>query len=78
MSKCEVLRLIGKVWGLAAKVRPVEAKDAVDRTLVPTLKRPELEQQLGKLRAWYELEKPTSGSREAKGEPAALGRASGV
>jgi dTDP-4-dehydrorhamnose reductase len=54
MSKCEVLRLIGQVWGLAVKVRPAQAAEAVDRTLIPTSRRPGLEQQLRELRAWYE------------------------
>ena len=53
MSKCELLQLIGKIWGLTVKVRPTEAKEMVDRTLLPTLKRSGLEQQLSKLRAWY-------------------------
>jgi dTDP-4-dehydrorhamnose reductase len=78
MSKCEVLRLIGKTWGLAVKVRPAEAKDAVDRTLLPTLKRPDLERQLSKLRAWYELSKPAEPSRQANAEAAALARPSSV
>ncbi|MCX6926851.1 MAG: sugar nucleotide-binding protein [Verrucomicrobia bacterium] len=58
MSKCDVLRLIGKVWSFAVNVRPVEAKDVVDRTLLPTLKPPELEQQLGDLRTWYKRNRP--------------------
>lgn len=62
LSKCEVLRLIGKAWGLVVKVRPTEAKDVVDRTLVPTLKRPELEHQLSGLRAWYEASRPADPS----------------
>jgi dTDP-4-dehydrorhamnose reductase len=68
LSKCEVLRLIGKTWGLAVKVRPAEAKDAVDRTLLPTLKRAPLEQQLCKLRAWYEASQPPGrvGQTQAK------------
>ncbi|MGO8926061.1 MAG: sugar nucleotide-binding protein [Limisphaerales bacterium] len=78
MSKCEVLQLIGKAWGLAMKVRPAEAKDAVDRTLLPTLKRPELEHQLSKLRAWYELSKPAGPSRQANAEAAAWVRPSSL
>ena len=70
MSKCEVLRLISKVWGLAVKVRPAEAKDAVDRTLLPTLKRPELEHQLPRLRAWYESGRPAGSSCRAHAEVA--------
>jgi dTDP-4-dehydrorhamnose reductase len=78
MSKCEVLRLIGNAWGLAVKVRPAEAKDAVDRTLLPTLKRPDLEHQLSKMRAWYELSKPAGPSSQADAEAAALLRPSSV
>ena len=65
MSKCEVLRLIGKAWGLAVTVRPTEAKEAVDRSLLPTLERPDLEHQLSRLRAWYESSGPASLSRQA-------------
>ncbi len=65
MSKCEVLRLIGKVWGLSVKVRPTEAKDAVDRTLLPTVERPDLERQLSRLRAWYEPGKPAGPACQA-------------
>ena len=72
MSKCEVLRLIGKIWGHAVKVRPAEAKDAVDRTLIPTLKRPDLEQQLSTLRDWFELNKSAATSRQANAEVAVL------
>jgi dTDP-4-dehydrorhamnose reductase len=78
MSKCDVLRLIGKAWGLAVKVRPVEAKDAVDRTLLPTLQRPELEHQLSRLRAWYESSNPADHSCPANAEVAALVRPSSV
>jgi dTDP-4-dehydrorhamnose reductase len=78
MSKCEVLRLIGNAWGLAVKVRPAEAQDAVDRTLLPTLKRPDLEHQLSKMRAWYELSKPAGPSSQADAEAAALLRPSSV
>lgn len=78
MSKCEVLRLIGNAWGLAVKVRPTEAQDAVDRTLLPTLKRPDLEHQLSKMRAWYELSKPAGPSSQADAEAAALLRPSSV
>ncbi len=78
MSKCEVLRLIGNAWGHAAKVRPAEAKDAVDRTLLPTLKRPDLEQQLSALRAWYESGKPAGASCQPNAEVAGLARQSRV
>jgi dTDP-4-dehydrorhamnose reductase len=68
LSKCEVLRLIGKAWGHAVKVRLAEAKEAVDRTLLPTLKRPGLEHQLSKLRAWYEPGKSAGASCQARRE----------
>ena len=58
MSKCDMLQLIRKIWGLTVHVRSVEAKDAVDRTLVPTLTRPGLEQQLRALKTWYDSSQP--------------------
>jgi len=48
-----MLRLMGQIWGSTVKVRPVEAKDAVNRTLVPTIERPSLEQQLREFKSWY-------------------------
>jgi len=78
MSKCEVLRLIGEAWGHAVKVRPADAKDAVDRTLLPTLKRPELDHQLSRLRAWYESSKPAGPSCRANAEAAAWVRPTSV
>jgi dTDP-4-dehydrorhamnose reductase len=70
LSKCEVLRLIGKAWCVAVRVRPTEAKDAVDRTLLPTLKRPDLEHQLSRLRAWYESSRPADPACSVNGEAA--------
>jgi dTDP-4-dehydrorhamnose reductase len=78
MSKCEVLRLIGKVWGLAVKVQPTEATDAVDRTLLPTLERPGLEHQLSKLRAWYEFSKVAGPACQANTGVAAVVRSSSL
>jgi dTDP-4-dehydrorhamnose reductase len=78
MSKCEVLRLIGKAWGRAVKVRPTEANEAVDRSLLPTLKRPELEHQLFRLRAWYESSKPADSSCRASAEAAVSARPTSV
>jgi dTDP-4-dehydrorhamnose reductase len=66
MSKCEVLQLIARVWGLAVKVRPTEAKDVVDRSLLPTLERPDLEHQLSRLRAWYQLSQPAGSACQAR------------
>jgi dTDP-4-dehydrorhamnose reductase len=71
MSKCEVLRLIGQAWGLAVNVRAAEAKDAVDRTLLPTLKRPDLERQLSSLRAWHESSRPADPAGPANAGAAA-------
>ena len=53
ISKYEVLRLIEKVWGLKEKVRPAQAAEAVERTLMPTSQRPALELQLRELKTWY-------------------------
>lgn len=53
MSKCEVLQLIARVWNLKVKIRAIDAKESVTRTLVPTLLRPNLDQQLEQLKAWY-------------------------
>lgn len=52
VSKYELLRLIAERWPGCAEVRPVDAPERVDRTLVPQLARPALEQQLDELRAW--------------------------
>ena len=71
MSKCEVLRLIGQAWGLAVNVRPTEAKATVDRSLLPTLKRPDLEHQLSRLRAWYRSSQPAGPTCPANTEGAA-------
>jgi len=54
VSKYELLQLIARAWDRPVTIRPTEAKDTVDRTLVPTLARSGLEQQLSKLRAWYQ------------------------
>jgi len=78
MSKCEVLRLIGQAWGLGVNVRPAEAKDAVDRSLIPTVKRPPLEHQLSALRTWYESSNPAESSGRANAEAAVIGRSSSV
>lgn len=59
MSKCQILQLISKIWEHPIEVRSTMAKEAIDRTLLPTLQRPGLEQQLSSLRSWYELSRPT-------------------
>jgi dTDP-4-dehydrorhamnose reductase len=71
MSKCEVLHLIGQVWGLKVKVRPAEAVEVVVRTLIPTLQRSNLQQQLRELKAWYEPQKSGRPPRQASGESTA-------
>jgi dTDP-4-dehydrorhamnose reductase len=68
MCKYDVLRLIGQTWGLTVKIRAVEAKDAADRTLIPTLKRPGLEQQLRELKTWYDSDQPASTPMRANTE----------
>lgn len=71
MCKYDVLRLIGQIWGLTVKIRAVEAKDAADRTLIPTLKRPGLEQQLRELKTWYDSSQPADAPIRASTELAA-------
>jgi hypothetical protein len=73
-----VLRLIAKAWGLTVRIRPTEAKDEVNRTLVPTLKRADLEQQLNKLHAWYGSERLTEPTRQTAAEATAGGRSPGL
>lgn len=53
VSKAEVLRLIGEVWGSSVTVEPVEAPSPVLRSLVPDVPCPPLRQQLVELKAWY-------------------------
>lgn len=71
MCKYDMLQLIGQIWGLSVKIRAVEAKEAVDRTLMPTLKRPGLEQQLRELKTWYDSSQPADALIRASTELAA-------
>jgi hypothetical protein len=58
ICNCDMLRLMGQIRSSTVKVRPVEAKGAVNQTLIPTLTRPGLEQQLSELKTWYGSSKP--------------------
>ena len=52
VSKYELLRLIASRWPGSAEVKPVDAPERIDRTLVPQLPRPSLAAQLDDLKAW--------------------------
>jgi dTDP-4-dehydrorhamnose reductase len=52
VSKYELLCLIASRWPGCAEVRPVDAPQAVDRTLVPQVERAPLGDQLDELKAW--------------------------
>lgn len=54
LSKYELLQLIARSWGHMVEVRPVSAPEAIDRTLVPTLLRLPLAEQLAELKGWYQ------------------------
>ena len=53
LSKCEILALIGRIWGHSAAVYPVASGQSVNRSLVPTHPRPPLQDQLEELHSWY-------------------------
>ena len=53
VSKYELLRLIGRTWEHEIPVQPVNAPEAIDRTLVPNLPRQMLEKQLAEMKDWY-------------------------
>jgi dTDP-4-dehydrorhamnose reductase len=53
ITKYELLRLFADAFGTAHVVEPVEAPEAVDRTLVPTSTRPPISAQLRELAAWH-------------------------
>jgi dTDP-4-dehydrorhamnose reductase len=52
VSKYELLRLIASRWPGCAEVRPVDAPQSIDRTLVPQLERAPLGEQLDELKSW--------------------------
>lgn len=54
VSKYELLRLIATCWERTGLIHETEAGEAIDRTMVAELERPEIGEQLGELRAWYE------------------------
>ena len=53
VSKYELLTLIGRIWEKNICIKPVNAPQAVDRTLVPTSVRPPLDEQLPEMKEWY-------------------------
>jgi dTDP-4-dehydrorhamnose reductase len=53
ISKCELLKLIAHSWQKECSIEPVNAPEEINRTLVPTLTRPALEEQLREMRDWY-------------------------
>ena len=52
LSKYELLALISRVWAKEISIKSVNAPEAIDRTLVPTLLRPALSEQLAELKRW--------------------------
>lgn len=54
MSKYEVLKLIARIWNRPVKVRAVETTEAINRALIPTAMRQELNKQLVELKSWYD------------------------
>jgi dTDP-4-dehydrorhamnose reductase len=54
VSKLELLRLFAGTFGHAIEIRPVVHREALDRTLAPTLEMPSLEVQLGELAEWMD------------------------
>lgn len=53
VSKFELLKRIASSYSLPTQVLPKLSPNAIDRTLIPNLSRPELDQQLKELRSWY-------------------------
>lgn len=53
LSKFEILRQIAEAWDHPVKIEPGAAPIPIDRTLIPTMKRGSLRQQLQELKAWY-------------------------
>lgn len=57
MSKKQLLELFSEIWQLPNQIIPTEAKNCIDRTLVPDWIRPPIRQQLLELAAWAETNK---------------------
>lgn len=53
VSKYELLRLIACTWQKEISIKPINATETIDRTLVPTLTRPSLAGQLRETYDWY-------------------------
>jgi dTDP-4-dehydrorhamnose reductase len=53
VSKYELLKLIGEVWRHSIAINATEAKEAVNRTLMPTVKKSDLRTQLREFNSWY-------------------------
>jgi dTDP-4-dehydrorhamnose reductase len=52
VTKYELLKRIAEIWPHQIEICPTEAKDRIDRTLVPDLVRTDLKTQLRDLRGW--------------------------
>jgi dTDP-4-dehydrorhamnose reductase len=53
VTKHELLKLIAEVWPHQIAINPTEAKETVDRTLVPVENRGGLREQFQEMRRWY-------------------------
>jgi dTDP-4-dehydrorhamnose reductase len=53
VSKYELLTLISRTWEKEISIKPVNAPEAIDRTLVPTWLRSPLDEQLAEMKVWY-------------------------
>jgi dTDP-4-dehydrorhamnose reductase len=53
VDKCTLLRLFAAAFETGHEIRATEAAEAVDRTLVPTMRRAPLAAQVEELAAWY-------------------------
>lgn len=53
VSKYELLRLIANTWDHHINIVPVNAAAAIDRTLLPTILRSGLDEQLAEMKEWY-------------------------
>lgn len=60
LDKHALLHLFRDVFGTTQRIVPGEADEAVDRTLVPTMRRPPIAEQLHALAAWYSSATPAA------------------